>query len=1097
MPRDTVPQFAARIKAKYPDYATVDDQELVTRWLEKFPTYRDMVTHDPTMGDSLATGAMRIGGGILGGVLGAAGGPVGIAAGGAAGAAGGEALAELYEKVRGLRQDINPAQIAVQGALGAIPVPGVAKGAGVLKSALVHGAQGAGMGAVATAATELADTGQLPSLGQVAQGAGMGAVAGGTIGGLSAKVQQPAGIPSRLLRLEEMRQERLATGKAPSLADKAADLPKNLQRRYVDQFVDVRDLEKWIEADAAQRGVPMSIPEAAKASNIIDVEYGGVGGRIENAKKGFQTVTDSATASQIYQPVNDYVQLMAFAHADRALRDKAMALMRNPATRQEGQDLLLKVQGGAALPKNYTSIEIAQDLQQLQAQNPQHWADIERYGKEIFSRQRKTLDDLLAEGIISQDAWQTFTNRGNDYAPLPRLMGGDDQNPNRFGALDLKSQQVIFERRGSERTTVDPLKAAFEREQEAIKEIARNKMGRAVANLASFGRGNTIIKELQPGHAPQKGYGKIGFYDNGQKREFEVPEAIANAINMANKPGNMPGEAVLRSTRRIAQGMMTAWNLGFSVTNVLRDIQDARKLSPYNKEFQFHNPRTWISGPKDFAAFAKEWGQNWRKVIAEDADYLAFRESGASYSTLQKNISPESFLAPPPEGILAKAIHKVERFSNANEEATKLTAFRRAKAAGKTDFEAALDTRRTGGSPDFARRGTHGVIANQLFMFFNAQVQGAARNIRHFKEDPRRLMDTFASASIAAYALDSYNRSFTDPDGTLALDRVSDQDKQTNWIIVLPDTYTTSNGTERHKYIKVPKGHINRLVYGPIEESLEWLRHPEKSSVLQVMADGVGNVIPGSFNLKADDPIGSLRRGAISSLNPALKIPAEWNLNEDTYRNIPIEAKRLEGVDVTERKTATTSPTLATVSKMLHQMGIAEPLGASPQKLQHALASITPGPGEMVLGAADLLQGKPSAVPLEGDEAMSRMPVAGPILRRIFGSPLDQQDADRLRRFYDLLAESDKASKTSKTLQTRSPHEAMAFTSDKEKQQLVAWNPHLVRFAKELADIRRMREIMAFNPPPGHAAKLRQLGQRESAMIAQIDAMIAQLSPAE
>ena len=37
-------QFAASIKAKYPQYAEIPDDELVTRILDKHPVYRDQIT---------------------------------------------------------------------------------------------------------------------------------------------------------------------------------------------------------------------------------------------------------------------------------------------------------------------------------------------------------------------------------------------------------------------------------------------------------------------------------------------------------------------------------------------------------------------------------------------------------------------------------------------------------------------------------------------------------------------------------------------------------------------------------------------------------------------------------------------------------------------------------------------------------------------------------------------------------------------------------------------------------------------------------------------------------------------------------------------
>ena len=42
-----VKEFAAKIKAKYPDYNSIDDSTLVQKILDKYPTYKDQVDLTP------------------------------------------------------------------------------------------------------------------------------------------------------------------------------------------------------------------------------------------------------------------------------------------------------------------------------------------------------------------------------------------------------------------------------------------------------------------------------------------------------------------------------------------------------------------------------------------------------------------------------------------------------------------------------------------------------------------------------------------------------------------------------------------------------------------------------------------------------------------------------------------------------------------------------------------------------------------------------------------------------------------------------------------------------------------------------------------
>jgi hypothetical protein len=45
--KEPIPQFAKRIKQKYPQYKDVDDTELVNKMIEKYPEYRDRVQLEP------------------------------------------------------------------------------------------------------------------------------------------------------------------------------------------------------------------------------------------------------------------------------------------------------------------------------------------------------------------------------------------------------------------------------------------------------------------------------------------------------------------------------------------------------------------------------------------------------------------------------------------------------------------------------------------------------------------------------------------------------------------------------------------------------------------------------------------------------------------------------------------------------------------------------------------------------------------------------------------------------------------------------------------------------------------------------------------
>ena len=154
----------------------------------------DKVQEGPSLTERAIPMAMRVGGAIGGGIAGIPGGPPGILALGAGGSGVGEIAAQDYEIRHGLRADPNATQVAVQTALGAIPA-GRALGSTVPGIIASRGVQGGVMGGGATVATQLAETGELPTVGQVATGTGLGALLGGTFGSVEARAAARSRVP--------------------------------------------------------------------------------------------------------------------------------------------------------------------------------------------------------------------------------------------------------------------------------------------------------------------------------------------------------------------------------------------------------------------------------------------------------------------------------------------------------------------------------------------------------------------------------------------------------------------------------------------------------------------------------------------------------------------------------------------------------------------------------------------------------------------------------------------------------------------------------------------------------------------------------------
>lgn len=252
---------------------------------------------NPTTGQTVGRTAARVVPAVLGGVLGAPFGPVGMAAGGAIGSGLGELGAEYLESRPGAgqtRDRINPAQVAMQTALGAIPVPG-ATTASVGGRVLSAAGKGAVMGGVSSAATDLAE-GQAPTLKGVATGAALGGVLGGAAHGAtelpwaklladeSGQLTLPGGAPapppiSNLPKGFYSRVDRLLE-QIPAKGVHPNKLKSMLQSGAAKEEVELRKIPEFL-ASLGEKPVTREAFEAHLRANPMNVELSRYGRRPE------------------------------------------------------------------------------------------------------------------------------------------------------------------------------------------------------------------------------------------------------------------------------------------------------------------------------------------------------------------------------------------------------------------------------------------------------------------------------------------------------------------------------------------------------------------------------------------------------------------------------------------------------------------------------------------------------------------------------------------------------------------------------------------------------------------------------------------------
>jgi hypothetical protein len=871
--------------------------------------------------------------------------------------------------------------------------------------------------------------------------------------------------------------ERLWEGRKTAMTG-ARRFPLEFRDRVLAAVHDVRQPALVPVNKAKKAGVVMDA--LTDPETQFDLSSGGrIGGRIQVMAEDFENIFQEAQAEGVEKPWRAYLDMVGQRHARLALGNKGRRLINStdPEFQQAGKDILARLAADKATFS--TDAEIQAGLQSIRQQlTPDRFQKVEALAKKVFALNRKALDEAYAGGLVEPATYQELISRPDDYIPMERIIDAVEDAGQGKQVFSLKTQRVLFKAEGSERVHKDPLVGSMRRFAEVIRETERNKGARTyITTLTSpevqqkAPEVAALFRKVAPGQKIPRGWDTISYFDQGVPQTYAVPKLIADSLKLADEDtAKLIGETVLRYGQGSLQKSATIANFAFSLPNVLNDARGARKLS------EAYTPYS----PKDAASFAHEWAQAVQQITSRSPEYREALESGAMYSTRQKNIDPAKFLGLDKEHAhpLQKLAHgaveaswigplidKTEDVNNVLEEATKLTTYNRLRKKGYTKDAAAIETRRYGGSPDFAKQGWLTRKVGLLSMFFGPQVRGAIRTVTGFARKPQRMIPVAMAATASAYGLHRWNSQFINPDsGRPELDHITRDDKHRYYVMILPEwagggIEQKSNGMRRWRTVKIPKDHVSQVFVNPIQDAIEG------TFGAQTMVNEVTSVLPGDVEVRADKhgPLDVVDRVA-ATLNPVVGAPIALFRNKNPFFQTPIMPRRIEGLDPIEQTTDRTSPSLKAMADVYNASPLHDLTGLDIQapELQYLVEGMFPGPGEAIVRGADWVSGNKKEIdPPRGElEAISRIPVLGQIARRFIASPTDQVQQDQLDAFYELLGESDRATRTIGHMTNTHPQDLAGFMQRPGVPEQWALHGELTQTAKDLGELQRQRELI-------------------------------------
>jgi hypothetical protein len=723
-----------------------------------------------------------------------------------------------------------------------------------------------------------------------------------------------------------------------------------------------------------------------------------------------------------------------------------------------------KVQSGEATPNGYTPSKIQQEYANLQQQlGDEKFRQVGELADRTFKSRAHILDMLHSNGLVSLEDYLTYSRRGPEYVPMERIM--DDLANNQFTSsakpLHLRHQSVIQGLEGSSRTNVNPWEAFDHADRKAFNQIYRNDAMTQALDLAKA-YPTSIGLEFKPVGADYRAKvneGILGHYEDGKPNLYAVPKYLADTMQ------NLP------AATKTALGVAANWyghqfkkaatigNIGFQVSSLISHAISSAVLPESGLSLK---PKL----PVEAARFINGWARSVKDVLTKSQNYREMVRSGGAFGTFQRMLDPEYFANPSELGFAGKLakgriLDAAQDLAAGLEDINRVNTFTRARESGLNERAAGWQTKQYGGAPDFSRLGDLSQPVNQAMMFFNAANQYLHQATSAIQKDPMRVGGLMIAMTASMIALNSWNAQQKDSKGNDLLRKESILDRQRNWVVLTPWTYTTSNGAEKAITMKVPKPKIAQLL-NPIEDLINYATGKEDRTGTQQALDSISNVSPIHLRLKEGQVGKTFMQSVVSSVHPIIKTGIEQYANLNDYGQ-PIVPANQQNIQSRYQVGPTTTP----IAQQIGQGGVKGAVaggalgatlgttfggwtggaiggaggaivgatGPSPRRTDAAIQSMTAGGGAMAEGYLNPFFGAVgSTKQMEGPERVQNIPVAGLIAKRFTTNPMDAQEQALLDRFYSTAQQLQEPMTTLKFLEKNHPDQIENFLQTNKDQ---------------------------------------------------------------
>lgn len=652
---------------------------------------------------------------------------------------------------------------------------------------------------------------------------------------------------------------------------KAAVVVESIQDRY----------NRWKQAIEDVRSQGGTITEANDFYAAEERYWGTVGAAMDDFKDELQQFAKDVAADKL-----KLQDVALYAYAKHAQERNDWIAAQRPGMPD----------GGSGMPTaDAMAILMDAKMAGLDQELEKHAATLQRWIQ-------GTRDLMFNKGLISQEEYDSWSNMFQDYVPLRGLEGmpekqGTGQGFNIKGREGKAAKGRYSEAKNIIEQIVQDRTRALIRagKNDVLKSFARFVLDNPSPNLWEINaverkpvdtvdaNGNRIIDEQDTIITDDR---TVTVKDAGEEIHILVVddrlrEQLQN-LHIDNV-GKVVGSLLM--VNRLLGQLYTAFNPVFTVLNASRDIQAAT--------IGMIDEVGFMASAKLLAKLPIALKESYMAEAGTySPDYQLYRATGGKTGFFDfKNVERQekelaSFMSDAERGVMhpmsvAKTfISVVEAANGGIENATRLAAFKVAREEGKSVAEAARISKNI--TVNFNRKGALTPALSAWFLFFNPAVQGTARIVQALKS--RKVQATLGFAMAGVFALAMRNAAAgDDDDGVAWWDKIPDEVKERNLIIVLPHTYPGGEkieGTKTGRYIKVPMPYGYNFFAVLANQAADLIRNSRDKTRGRGMADAIGKSL--NALLGAWMPLPELAKPLGDAVSAAL--PGGKKMSEEAQR---------------------------------------------------------------------------------------------------------------------------------------------------------------------------------------------------------------------